>query len=195
MNYQPISLSAPEQEQGDMWKSAKICWDQDMSDQCNTFVWEGNRQLWTEVKLKVLPALTPGRFLPSLSSCFVSNLEEPGLKESLQQMHTKWVRMSKWKGVRPRVLWRSVLRSLQFSVFFNSFGDLWRICISNLKMTSSWGATTVNLLENKVRIHNDLGKLEIHSEKVECNSVGTRANYRTLAGIMDYRNTVQRKIN
>lgn len=53
----------------------------------------------------------------------------------------------------------------------------------------------MNLLENRVRIHNDLGKLETHSEKVGCNSIETSANYCTLAGIMNYINTVQRKIN
>lgn len=53
----------------------------------------------------------------------------------------------------------------------------------------------VNLLENRVRIHNDPGKFEIHSEKVACNSIETSTNSCTLAAIMDYINTVQRKIN
>lgn len=51
------------------------------------------------------------------------------------------------------------------------------------------------MLKNRARIHNDLGKSEIHSKKVGYNSIETSTNYCTLAGIMDYINTVQRKIN
>lgn len=54
---------------------------------------------------------------------------------------------------------------------------------------------TVNLLENRIRICNDLGKLEIHTRKVRCNSIETSANYCTLAAIISDINTVQRKIN
>lgn len=34
-----------------------------------------------------------------------------------------------------------------------------------------------------------------YAEKVGCNSIETSANYCTLAGITDYINTVQRKVN